>query len=80
VREISESSRTESCVRSRDLGVPVVMMLQPSNRREKPWSCGNCSPYLELTAEPQRCVAELLHKSTAGERPPKHILNPILYA
>jgi hypothetical protein len=66
-REMSESSRMESCVRSRDLGVPVVMILQPSNRREKPWSCGNCSPYLKLAAEPHGCVTGLLHKSSAGE-------------
>ena len=66
---MSESSRMESCVRSRDLGMPVVMMLPPSNRREKPWSCGNCSPYLKLAAEPHGCVTGLLHKSSAGENP-----------
>jgi hypothetical protein len=51
------------------LACPLWWCFHPSNRREKPWSCGNCSPYLKLAAEPHGCVTGLLHKSSAGENP-----------
>jgi hypothetical protein len=76
-REMSERRGRNHAVRAfkdqrwrLELGVPMKMMLQPSNRRVKPGNSVNCSPYLELADKPHRCVARLLHNSTTGENLP----------
>jgi hypothetical protein len=55
-------------------GLPLMIKVTKCSGDD--WAWRNCSPYLELAAEPQRCVVELLHRSTVGERPPSTSVIP----
>jgi hypothetical protein len=54
----------------------LLLMIKATKCSGDDWAWRNCSPYLELAAEPQRCMVELLHRSIVGERPPSTSVIP----